>query len=78
MQVTEILKILEREEIYNETPYSSELRNVPIASDEQSMIHKFSNFMAGFCKPKPELKTTNQINDLAAERDKLLVSPNEL
>ena len=36
------------------------------------MIHKFSNFMAGFCKPKPELKTTNQINDLAAERDKLL------
>jgi hypothetical protein len=72
MQVTEILKILEREEIYNETPYSSELRNVPIASDEQSMIHKFSNFMAGFCKPKPELKTTNQINDLAAERDKLL------
>jgi hypothetical protein len=36
------------------------------------MIHKFSNFMAGFCKSKPEMKTTNQINDLAAERDKLL------
>jgi DNA-binding protein H-NS len=36
------------------------------------MMHKFSNFMAGFCKPKPELKATNQINDLAAEKDKLL------
>lgn len=71
MKVSEILRILEREELYNESLYTARFGG-SLAADEQTMIQKLGTFVAGFFKPKPETRITNQINDLTAEKDKLL------